>query len=93
MKMDALKQQEATSPCLVDENGETRSLRIAFAHNNLHCRSRNSVVLPKCLPKSAAFASNCKYTLSQMIDRVCRILFPVSFAFMNILYWYLLALK
>jgi hypothetical protein len=36
VKMDALKQQEATSPCLVDENGETRSLRIAFAHNNLH---------------------------------------------------------
>ena len=88
--MDALKQQEATSPCLVDENGETRSLRIAFAHNDLYHRSRSSVVLPKCIPKSVVYTSNCKFSLSHMIDKVCRILFPVSFGFMNFLYWYLL---
>ena len=91
--MDALKQQEATSPCLVDENGETRSLRIAFAHNDLYHRSRNSVALPKCIPKSAVYKSNCHFSLSQMVDRVCRILFPVSFGFMNILYWFLLSMK
>lgn len=90
--MDALKQQEATSPCLVDENGETRSLRIAFAHNDLYRRSRSSDVLPKCIPKSAVYNSNRRFSLSEMIDRVCRILFPVSFGFMNILYWYFLTL-
>ena len=87
--MDALKQQEATSPCLVDENGETRSLRIAFAHNNLHHGNRNSVT-PKCLPTSLAYKSNCRLSLSHMIDKSCRILFPVGFGLMNIIYWYLL---
>lgn len=93
VKMDALKQQEAISPCLVDENGETRSQRMAFAHNDLSHRKRSSVALPKCLPKSAVYSPNCKFSLSHMIDRVCRIFFPVSFGFMNILYWYLLTMK
>ena len=89
--MDALKQQEATSPCLVDENGETRSLRIAFAHNDLHRCNRNSTT-PKCVPRSARYKSECRFSLSRMIDRVCRVLFPVCFAIMNMLYWYLSAL-
>ena len=92
--MDAMKQQDATSPCLVDENGDTRSMRTAFAHNDLYRRrSRNSVALPKCMPTSAVYKSNCRFSLSQMIDRVCRILFPVTFAFVNILYWGLLAMN
>ena len=87
--MDALKQQEATSPCLVDENGETRSLRIAFAHNNLHRGNRNSVT-PKCIPSSVGYKSSCRFSISNMIDRTCRILFPVCFILMNMIYWYML---
>jgi hypothetical protein len=87
--MDSVKQQEATSPCLIDENGETR--RTGYAHNDLHRRSRNSLVLPKCISKSVMYKSNCQISWSYMIDRVCRILFPVLFAFVNIMYWGLLA--
>ena len=89
IKTDSIKQTEATSPCLVDENGETR--RTAYAHNVLYRRSRNSIVLPKCMTKSFMYRSSCQMPLSHMIDRVCRILFPVLFAFVNIVYWGMLA--
>ncbi len=88
--MDVVKQQEATSPCLVDENGETR--RTGYAHNDLNRRSRSSIILPmKCIRKSVLYESSCQFSLSHMIDRVCRVLFPVLFAFVNIMYWGLLA--
>ena len=84
-KTDSIKQAEATSPCLVEENSETR--RSAYAHNVVYRRSRSSIVLPKCMSKSFLYRSNCQMPLSHMIDRVCRILFPVLFAFVNIVYW------
>ena len=90
-KTDSVKQQEATSPCLVDENGETR--RTGYAHNDFYRRSqsRSSIVMPKCMPKSILYKSSCQFRVSHMIDRVCRILFPALFAFVNILYWGLVA--
>ncbi|XP_046846289.1 glycine receptor subunit beta-like isoform X4 [Xenia sp. Carnegie-2017] len=88
-KVEAMKQQEATSPCLVDENGETRSLYMAFANNDLHYACCNSFLMNKCPQTAAIHNTDC--SLSHMIDRVCRVLFPVSFLFMNVLYWSLLA--
>lgn len=81
--------QEATSPCLVDENGDTR--RTGYAHNDLYRRSHGSIVLPKCFTRAALYNSRCNFSVSHMIDRVCRVLFPVLFAFVNIMYWGLLA--
>ncbi|XP_046846285.1 gamma-aminobutyric acid receptor subunit beta-2-like isoform X2 [Xenia sp. Carnegie-2017] len=90
-KVEAMKQQEPTSPCLVDENGETRSLYLAFAKNDLHFACCNSFLFNKCPQKAAIPNTNRKFSLSHIIDRVCRVFFPVSFLFMNVLYWSLLA--
>ncbi|XP_046846288.1 glycine receptor subunit alpha-4-like isoform X3 [Xenia sp. Carnegie-2017] len=60
-KVEAMKQQEPTSPCLVDENGETRSLYLAFAKNDLHFACCNSFLFNKCPQKAAIPNTNpCK---------------------------------